>query len=57
MKNTVLDLFFAGTETSATSLTWAILYMIREPEIQAKVHQELDEVIGNVLNINFLIGL
>ncbi|XP_049444370.1 cytochrome P450 2J6-like [Epinephelus fuscoguttatus] len=42
----VLDLFVAGSETTATTLCWAFLYMAKYPEIQAKVQAEIDEVIG-----------
>ncbi|XP_023262290.1 cytochrome P450 2J2-like, partial [Seriola lalandi dorsalis] len=41
-----LDLIEAGTETAATTLRWALLYMIHYPEIQKKVQEEIDRVIG-----------
>ncbi|XP_078619737.1 cytochrome P450 2U1-like [Branchiostoma floridae x Branchiostoma japonicum] len=42
----VVDLFFAGTDTTSTTLRWAVLYMILHPDIQEKVQQEIDSVIG-----------
>ncbi|NXE72513.1 CP2J2 protein, partial [Cochlearius cochlearius] len=41
-----LDLLFAGTETTSTTLRWALLYMAIHPEIQARVQAEIDAVIG-----------
>uniref|UniRef100_A0A8C3JH48 Cytochrome P450 2J2 n=1 Tax=Calidris pygmaea TaxID=425635 RepID=A0A8C3JH48_9CHAR len=43
---TIFDLFLAGTETTATTLRWALLYMVVYPDIQAKVQKELDAVLG-----------
>ncbi|XP_041646822.1 cytochrome P450 2J4-like [Cheilinus undulatus] len=41
-----LDLFGAGTETTATTLHWGLLYMIYYPQIQEKVQAEIDAIIG-----------
>uniref|UniRef100_A0A3Q2Q4D3 Cytochrome P450, family 2, subfamily AD, polypeptide 2 n=1 Tax=Fundulus heteroclitus TaxID=8078 RepID=A0A3Q2Q4D3_FUNHE len=41
-----LDLIEAGTETAATTLRWALLYVLHYPEIQEKVQAEIDRVIG-----------
>ncbi|XP_078596583.1 cytochrome P450 2J6-like [Branchiostoma floridae x Branchiostoma japonicum] len=44
--HTVLDLFVGGTETTTTTLRWASLLMIVHPDIQRKVHEEIDSVLG-----------
>uniref|UniRef100_A0A914WU01 Unspecific monooxygenase n=1 Tax=Plectus sambesii TaxID=2011161 RepID=A0A914WU01_9BILA len=44
--NVAFDLWAAGFETTLTTLRWSILYMIHYPEVQEKIHQELDRVIG-----------
>ncbi|KAA0201639.1 Cytochrome P450 CYP3213A2 [Hyalella azteca] len=41
------DSFAAGSETTSSTLRWMILYMAINPEIQAKVHKRLDEVVPN----------
>ncbi|RVE74022.1 hypothetical protein OJAV_G00036930 [Oryzias javanicus] len=41
-----LDLFLAGTETTSTTLMWALVYLIKHPDVQVKVQQEIDRVIG-----------
>ncbi|KAI4892531.1 hypothetical protein NFI96_024700 [Prochilodus magdalenae] len=41
-----MDMFEAGTETLTTTIRWALLFLIKYPEIQKKVHAEIDKVIG-----------
>lgn len=40
-----MDLFIAGMETTSSTLTWALLFMIMYPDIQAKVQKEIDSVV------------
>ncbi|KAM6162470.1 LOW QUALITY PROTEIN: cytochrome P450 2D17-like [Erethizon dorsatum] len=42
----VADLFTAGMVTTSTTLAWALLLMILHPDVQRRVQQEIDEVIG-----------
>ncbi|XP_048472485.1 cytochrome P450 2K1-like [Rhincodon typus] len=43
---TINDLFAAGTETTSTTICWGLVLMINYPEIQRKVQDEIDRVIG-----------
>lgn len=42
----LLDLFFAGSETTVTTTKWGILNLILHPEVQEKCYQELAEKVG-----------
>ncbi|KAK3590997.1 hypothetical protein CHS0354_020355 [Potamilus streckersoni] len=42
----IRDLFGGGSETSATSIIWALLHFLHFPEIQRNCFDELDRVIG-----------
>ncbi|XP_076579780.1 cytochrome P450 2J6-like [Chaetodon auriga] len=42
-----MDLFGAGTETTTTTLTWGLVYMMCYPDVQEKVQAEIDAVIGS----------
>ncbi|XP_061606415.1 cytochrome P450 2K1-like [Phyllopteryx taeniolatus] len=43
------NLFAAGTDTTATTLRWALLLMAKYPQIQERVHAELSSVVGSRL--------
>lgn len=38
----ILDLFFAGSETTASTLTFMFYYLANHPEIQKKLQAEID---------------
>lgn len=40
------DLFIAGTDTTTNSILWILLYMCLFPDIQERVHREIEAVIG-----------
>uniref|UniRef100_A0A8D0H936 Cytochrome P450 family 2 subfamily AB member 16 n=1 Tax=Sphenodon punctatus TaxID=8508 RepID=A0A8D0H936_SPHPU len=46
MVQSICDFFLAGTETTTTTLRWALLFMLIYPDVQEKVQKELDDVLG-----------
>ncbi|KAK5850049.1 hypothetical protein PBY51_014334 [Eleginops maclovinus] len=43
----ILDLLFAGTDTSANTMLSGFLYLTTFPQIQEQCQQEIDQVLGN----------
>ncbi|KAL8127575.1 cytochrome P450 93A3-like [Apium graveolens] len=46
IKAFILDVFVAGTETSAITTEWALAELINHPNIMKKARQEIDTVVG-----------
>ncbi|XP_053577730.1 cytochrome P450 2F3 [Bombina bombina] len=46
MLKTTVNLFFAGIATVGTTLRYSFLIFLKYPEVEEKIHQELDDVIG-----------
>jgi cytochrome P450 len=46
VRDEALTLFLAGHETTANALTWMWYLLSQNPECEAKLHQELDTVVG-----------
>jgi cytochrome P450 len=47
--NSVIDLFITGMETTTTSLMIVILQLLHHPDVQKKVHEEIDSVTNLLL--------
>ncbi len=46
VRDEVLTIFLAGYETVANALTWTWYLLSQNPEAEAKLHAELDTVLG-----------
>jgi cytochrome P450 len=46
IRDEVLTIFLAGYETVANALTWTWYLLSQNPEVEAKLHAELDTVLG-----------
>ena len=40
------DIFSAGLETVTSTIEWAVLYLLLYPEVQKKIQNEIDQVVG-----------
>lgn len=45
MMGIFIDIFIAGAETTSYTLGFALLYMMDNPHVQAKVQTEIDQVL------------
>ncbi|XP_046585105.1 cytochrome P450 2U1-like [Haliotis rubra] len=46
LKKIITDLFVAGSETTATTIRWTMIYFLLNPEIQERCFREIQEHIG-----------
>ncbi|XP_021748367.1 cytochrome P450 76AD1-like [Chenopodium quinoa] len=46
VKHLLVDLFAAGTDTTSSTLEWAMTELLRNPEKMAKAQIEIDQIIG-----------
>jgi cytochrome P450 len=52
LRDEVITLFLAGQETTALALSWTWYLLARNPEVEKKFHEELDQVLnGNLPTI------
>lgn len=49
VRDEAVTLFSAGHETTANALTWTWYLLSQHPEVEAKLHEELDRVLGGRL--------
>jgi cytochrome P450 len=49
LRDEVMTFFFAGSESTATTLAWAWYLLALHPEVERRVHAEVDEVLGGRL--------
>ena len=42
----VVEFFIAGSDTTTLTFQWLLLFMVKYPDVQKKVHEEIDLVLG-----------
>ena len=47
LRDEAMTIFLAGHETTANALTWTWYLLSQNPDAEAKLHAELDEVLGD----------
>ena len=51
----LMDLFLAGAETTSTTLTWSLINLMQYPEKQKKIHDEIDNILGDEMpNLEYM---
>ena len=46
IQDLMADVVFAGSDTTSSTIAWFILHMVVYPNVQEKIHEELDRVVG-----------
>jgi len=46
IRDEIITIFMAGHETTSLALTWTLYLLSQHPEIEAKLHRELSDVLG-----------
>jgi cytochrome P450 len=49
LRDQIMTLFAAGHETTGVALTWVFYLLSQHPEVEARLHEELDTVLGGRL--------
>lgn len=50
LRDELITLFIAGHETTAIAITWTFYLLAQHPEVEARLHTELDALLGDPLN-------
>lgn len=45
--STISQLYIAGYDTTSTTLTWALLFLVNYPQCQDKIHEEICKTVGS----------
>ncbi|KAM5145948.1 cytochrome P450 2C19-like [Mantella aurantiaca] len=48
LKSSLYDMILGGTDSTATTINFGYLILIKHPELQDKLHEEIEQVIGQV---------
>ena len=49
VRDEAMTIFLAGHETTANALTWTWYLLSQAPEVEARLHEEIDRVLGGRL--------
>ena len=49
LRDELMNLYIAGHETTANTLTWTFYFLSQHPEVDAKMHEEFEAVLGDRL--------